>query len=186
MGGQIAQTIAIRKQVELEKLVLVAPAGFEAFTEQDRAWFSQIATAAMVKATPNEMIQQNFNINFSNNQLPEDAAFMFNDRLRLKQNMAHFDRYCEMIPKCIQGMLEAPVFEQLPKINIPTLVFFGQEDYLIPNRILHPGLSPQAVAEAGTKLIPNSELKMLSPCGHFVQWECADEVNKAISEFLGF
>lgn len=82
-------------------------------------------------------------------------------------------------------MLEGPIFDKLPDIAIPTLVIFGREDLLIPNKILHPHTNTKAIALSGQEQIPDSRLVLLSPCGHFAQWECADQVNELMLDFLG-
>ncbi|MEN0006982.1 MAG: alpha/beta hydrolase, partial [Bacteroidota bacterium] len=181
MGGQIAMHVVLDEVAAVEKLVLLAPAGFEVFTDQEKAWFKAVLTPAVVKATPEAQIIKNFEINFF--EMPEDARFMIADRLAMRA-IADYDAYCEMIPKCVNGMLEQPVFEQLPSISVPTLVMYGEADALIPNRILHPTLTPVAVAEKGQALIPNSKLVMVPKAGHFVQWDGASVVNEAIKKFI--
>lgn len=184
MGGQISMTLALRQPKWLQKLVLLAPAGFETFTDQDRAWFTQFVTPANFKAAPPAQVEQNFNVNFYGAKMPADARFMYEDRLALSKTNA-YDHYCNMIPKCVQGMLQQPVHARMNEIKNPTLIFYGKEDLLIPNRILHPKLSVQEVAEQG-KLIPNSQLIMVPQCGHFVLWDGAATVNSNIRKFLGF
>lgn len=185
MGGQIALTMALRRRIVLQKLVLLAPAGFETFTAADRAWFRQFATPAFFEELSVEQITENFDLNFSAKKLPFDARFMLKDRLELREKDPRgYASFCAMISDCIQSMLKAPVFEQLYTIDHPTLIFFGEEDHLIPNRFLHPSLRPPQVARAGHAQMPNSRLQMLSPCGHFVPWEGAEAVSEAVKVFL--
>lgn len=180
MGGQISMHLVLRKLPNVEKLILIAPAGFETFTEAEKLWFKNVYTAAFIKATPTEQIIKNFEINF--HQMPEDARFMIEDRLFMRETV-EYDTYCEMIPQCVQGMLNEPVYERLPEITIPTLILYGKNDLLIPNKLLHPALTTAQVAEAGHKQLPNSQLQLFDACGHFVQWECAEGVNEAIQAF---
>lgn len=184
MGGQIAVTSILDTAADIHSLVLLAPAGFEVFSEADRAFFDSLVTPEALKATPVEQIALNFALNFSNNQLPEDARFMFEDRLQMRADEAEYDFYCNMVPKCVTGMLNAPIFDRLTELTLPTLILFGQEDLLIPNKYLHPELSPIDVAQSGQREIQDSELHILSPCGHFVQWECPGEVNRLTQQFL--
>ena len=92
--------------------------------------------------------------------------------------------YRKMMEGCIWGMLHEPVFDSLHLIEQPTLVIFGEEDALIPNKILHP-TTTRHIAEQGTQQIPYATLQMIAQCGHFVQWEKADEVNHHIRQFIG-
>ena len=181
MGGQISIHAVLEQPDVFNQLILIAPAGFETFTEQERAWFEAVYTAAFIKATPEAQIVKNFQINFY--EMPEDAKFMIEDRLYMRQTI-EYERYCEMIPKCVQGMLKQPVFERLKEIKLPTLVIYGEEDGLIPNKFLHPTLTTQSVAESGANGIPNSQIEIFKEAGHFVQWEQSEWVNQAVRSFL--
>ncbi|MFB3903476.1 MAG: alpha/beta fold hydrolase [Acidobacteriota bacterium] len=63
---------------------------------------------------------------------------------------------------------------ELPGLRVPTLVIHGREDWLIP---------PSNVAFARS-LNPRLEVKFLERCGHELQYECAEEFNEAVLEFL--
>jgi pimeloyl-ACP methyl ester carboxylesterase len=182
MGGQIAITLALRQPGYLTSLVLAAPAGLETFSESDRSFFATYVTPDIIRATPKSQIEQNFAINFFD--MPEDARFMVEDRFALREDSAAYTYYSRMIPRCVSGMLTEPVAEQLPSLRTPTLLIFGQEDQLIPNRFLHPELSVTKVAESGQQAIPNSQLIYLQQAGHFVQWDQAKDFNLAVKSFL--
>lgn len=184
MGSQISMTLALSHPDLVKALVLLAPAGFETFTPEHRAWFATFMQPHLIKATPLTQIEANFNVNFHDNALPEDARFMLDDRLKMRDDTTEYNYYCNMIPKCVLGMLDQPVFNQLPTLKRPTLILFGEQDWLIPNRILHPGMTTLQVAESGQKQIAGSRLKMLPNCGHFVPWECATEVGSEIHSFV--
>ncbi|MEO1411702.1 MAG: alpha/beta fold hydrolase [Bacteroidota bacterium] len=181
MGGQIAVHTVLNSPERLAKLLLLAPAGFETFSQEERDWFQNFYTSAVVKATPEDQIIKNFHLNF--HQFPDDAQFMIDDRLLLRQS-SEYDDYCQMIPRCVQGMLQYPIFDQLPELNLPTLILYGAEDALIPNTYLHPQLTTPQVARAGQERIAGSQLRLLPAAGHFVQWEQAAAVNAAIVEYL--
>lgn len=184
MGGQIAMTLALRHPEALEKLVLIAPAGFEQFSDQEKAWFARIYTPELVQATPPPQIERNFALNFHQGIFPDDARFMYRDRLRMRELGPVYQAYCQMIPRCVQGMLNQPVFNQLDQIQHPTLVLYGLGDLLIPNKFLHPDLTTEQVARHGAERLPKATLQLLENCGHFVQWECADRVNESIQTFI--
>ncbi len=186
MGGQIALTLALEaKQTEaIEGMVLIAPAGFETFSETEKNWFRAVYTPEVVRNATLPQVERNFGLNFHNGQLPEDARFMYEDRLAMMRDTGLFEGYSNMIPQCVQGMLHAPVFERLNSIDWPVLVIYGKEDLLIPNKILHPQLDTETVAKTGTEQLPNARLELLSPCGHFAQWECAEQVNQLILQFI--
>lgn len=183
MGAQIAMTLALKQENTIDQLVLLAPAGFETFTEAHRQWFAQLVTPAVLQATTDEQIEQNFAINFFGNAIPEDARFMYEDRLKLKANTPDYEAYCNMIPKCVQGMLMQPVFDKLEQISLPTLILFGENDNLIPNKFLNPDQTTESIAKAGHQKIPESQMKLLPECGHFILWDQAKLVSNEIKQF---
>ena len=81
-------------------------------------------------------------------------------------------------------MLAHPVRTQLRQIQRPTLILFGEDDKLIPNRLLHPTLTTHAVANIGDTDIPDSRLLMIPRAGHMVMYEQAGAVNRAIRAFV--
>jgi len=181
MGGQVALTLALQDSVLVKKLVLIAPAGIETFTEAETKLLKTAYTPEVVKNTATDQIRKNFVANFY--QWPYDAEILYRDRLFLLET-AEYDGWCRMIPKCVAGMLDEPVFAKLGKINIPTLIIFGENDALIPNTSLHKTQSTLQIAQLAQSSIPGSRLRLLPQAGHFVQWEQAALTNQAIREFL--
>ncbi|KAA3626265.1 MAG: alpha/beta hydrolase [Bacteroidetes bacterium] len=184
MGAQIAVTTFLETDTPIQNLVLLAPAGFETFSAKDRNFFYKNVTAKFIKAMSVKQIKSNFDLNFHNNSLPQDADFMFRDRLSMRADKVEYNFYAQMVPKCVRAMLEAPVFDQLNQVDIPTLIIYGREDLLIPNKALHPESTIDQIAQAGHQQIPGSQLELISPCGHFVQWECPEKVNQLIADFF--
>ncbi len=181
MGGQVAMHTVLANTDRIDQLILIAPAGFETFTEQERQWFKAIYTADLIRSTTEEQIVRNFQLNF--HDMPTDAQFMIDDRMLMRES-SEYDYYCEMIPQCVLGMLQEPVYERLPEISVPTLVIYGKNDALIPNKLMHPDLSIEAlVNEAGSR-IPNARLYLVAEAGHFVQWEQADDLYRIVISFL--
>lgn len=180
MGGQIGMVAALNYPEKIKNLVLVAPAGFEKFTEGQKQWFRNVMTLEGVKNTAADDIQTNLAVNFYN--MPKDAQFMITDRL-IMRHAADFDNYCYAVVQSVNGMVNEPVLELLNQIKQPTLIIFGENDNLIPNRFLNPGRTKK-IAEVGKSKIPNSQLLMIPKAGHFVMYEKADEVNIAIKGFL--
>lgn len=180
MGGQIALTAALQYPDFVEKLVLIAPAGFEVFNKGQRSWLGKVMTPDAVRFTPVEAIRTNLSYNFYN--MPADADFMFTDRVAMR-SAEGFDGYVYAVSQSVKGMVDQPIYEFLPKITQPTLAIFGANDNLIPNRYLNPSKT-EKVAQDGISKMPNGSLIMLDKTGHFAQFENPDEVNAGIQEFL--
>lgn len=180
MGGQIAISTSLKYPNLVEKLILVSPAGFETFTVGEREWFRNVMSVQAVRLTSPEQIRTNFAYNFYN--LPEDAKFMISDRIAMR-TASDFLAYCQHITYGVDAMVNSPVHDFLKDIKQPTLIIFGEQDNLIPNRYLHGGKT-EKIATIGTELIPNSELKMINHAGHFVMFEKSMETNQHILDFM--
>lgn len=181
MGGQIALQGALSFPDKIARLVLLAPAGFESFTEQDAALLTAYVTPESIKATPESVVRQTFKATFF--EFPEEAAFMADDRIAIRQ-AEHFDRYARAYAGSVEAMLEGPVLSQLPEITQPALVIFGKQDMLIPNKQLHAGLTTEGVAKAGADKLPDSRLEMVDNAGHFVHFEQSEKVNRLVQNFI--
>ncbi len=180
MGGQIAMTAALEYPERVRRLVLISPAGFERFTEGEGDWMRNAMKVDFIKDTPIRNIDINLKTNFYN--YPKEAEFMITDRIQIR-SAKDFEKYCYAVSRNVAGMLDGPVYERLPDIKQPTLIMFGVNDGLIPNPYLHGGRTSD-VAQIGKERIPDSQLLMIPDCGHFVQFEKAEQTNEAIIRFV--
>ncbi|MCO6460994.1 MAG: alpha/beta hydrolase [Saprospiraceae bacterium] len=180
MGGQIAISTALKYPDLVEKLILVAPAGFETFNKGQRKWFRDVMTVDGVRLTSVEQIRINYAYNFYN--MPDDARFMVDDRIAIR-SAKEFKDYCYHVTQGVKAMVDFPVFNDLKYLNQPVQVFFGVNDNLIPNRYLNGGKT-EKYARLGSEQIRDCKLTMIPHAGHFVQFEKPDEVNAGIREFL--
>jgi len=180
MGGQIAITAALEYPDKVKKLILISPAGFERFTDGEAAWMKNAMKVEFIKDTPIRNIDINLKANFYN--YPKDAEFMITDRIQIR-SASDFEDYCYAVSRNVAGMLDGKVYMHLSDIKQPTLIMFGENDGLIPNPYLHGGFTAD-IAEIGKDEIPNNTVHIFPKCGHFVQFEKADEANQAILNFL--
>ena len=181
MGGQAAIKFSVVYPEQIEKLILVAPAGLESFSEAHATVLKSAYTKDMVKNTSAEQIEKNYQLNFF--KMPEDASTMIADRKQIRYS-SDFGPHCEAIIKSIAGMLDDPVYNVLDKIPHQTLVIFGKEDQLIPNRYFHPGLTTEHIGQIARDRIANAQLKFIEESGHFVQFEKPEAVNTYIKQFV--
>jgi pimeloyl-ACP methyl ester carboxylesterase len=72
------------------------------------------------------------------------------------------------------AMAEADLREVLPRIAVPTLLLYGEQDVR----------SPRAVAEELAAQIPGAELVFIRGAGHMLNMEAADRVNAELLRFL--
>ena len=183
MGGQVAIHMALNKIEGLQGLVLVSPAGLEAFSESDHNWFNTYVTKSFFLSQNEARVKYNFDINFYGNKLPEDAQFMLETRLQLMEDSLRYTRYIDYTLACIKAMLNEPVHEYLSEVDYPTLVLFGANDGLIPNRILHPDLTTEDVLNKGQQF-PNSTTALIPEAGHFLPWDQPTLLATKIKEYI--
>ncbi|RLD55137.1 MAG: alpha/beta hydrolase, partial [Bacteroidetes bacterium] len=180
MGGQIAIVSALNYPDKVEKLILVDPAGFEFFNPGQKLWFKEVMTPNLTRTTSVEGIETNLATNFYN--MPKDALFMIKDRIAMR-TADDFPNYCYTVSKSVAGMVAEPVLNKLKYITQPTLIFFGENDNLIPNSYLNPGKT-EPIAKKGASLIKNSKLVMVPKCGHFMMFEKPKTFNTEVLNFV--
>lgn len=180
MGGQIALTASLLYPDMVKGLILAAPAGFEPFTKGQKQWFREAMTLDGVRLTTPNAIQNNLTTNFY--RTPADAEFMITDRIAMR-SIPDFNAYCYAVAQSVDGMVSEPVLDYLQDIKIPTLILFGQNDNLIPNRFLNPGPTAD-IAQNGAARIQNSKLIMIPKCGHFLMFEKPEIFNTEVLKFL--
>lgn len=180
MGGQIGMTTYLKYPQIVKGLVLAAPAGFERFTKGQKQWFRDVMTVDGVRLTTPEAIQNNLASNFF--RQPKDADFMVSERMEMR-SADDFIPYCYAVVQSVHGMVDNPVIDYLQDIKVPTLILFGENDNLIPNRYLNPGRTVE-IAKYGASKIPNSKLVMIPKTGHFLMFEKPEVFNKETIDFI--
>ena len=179
MGGQIALTAVAEEPNCADRLVLCAPAGFETFNPWER--MAQMASARMLDVFYDDEETLRSGIRASFHRPPPDAAGMVADLVRILRAVSRHDHRRAM-ERCIEAMMDEPVFHRLPQIRHPSLVIFGEADALIPAKLLSHQ-NTRAVAEQGARRLPAASLRLLPKVGHFVHWEAAGAVNKLVLQW---
>ncbi|SDG67752.1 alpha/beta fold hydrolase [Psychroflexus sediminis] len=181
MGGQVAVQTVLAAQDNFEKLILIAPAGIETFSEDEVKLMKASYNAAIVENSSPEQIRNNFKMNFY--QFPEDAEFMIKDRIAMKE-AEDMKIYAEVVVNNIYAMLDEPVIDRLSEIQIPVLMIYGKNDLLIPNTYFHPSQDISSLVQDAEERISDLKVKLIDAAGHFVNFEKSGEVNEEIAEFL--
>jgi pimeloyl-ACP methyl ester carboxylesterase len=181
MGGQVVIHTALKYPQKVKKLALLAPAGLETFTadegRQMKAWFAP----EKVCAAGADIIEQNVKANFYH--FPADARGILQDRLHYKA-CDDYPRFCQVLSDSVAAMLQEPVYEKLSQLSMPVLILFGRQDAYIPSLLLHPNLQLKDMVEQASARIPKGSFRFVNSCGHFIQWEGAEEVNRYLLGFL--
>ncbi len=180
MGGQIAASYVISYPNEILDLILVAPAGFETFNSDEVEIIKKIISTDILFNTSDNQIRLNYKNNFF--KMPLEAEDMIADRIAIK-NDEEFFNHCTVVSNSLFGLLKAPVYERLNEIDIPTLVLYGKNDLLIPNKSIHQKTTEE-IASQGSSKIKSSRLILLDECGHFLQYEKPDRFNSEVISFI--
>ncbi|WP_237144480.1 alpha/beta fold hydrolase [Pontibacter pamirensis] len=181
MGGQVAITAALQAPERVKKLILAAPAGLETFTNQQKQQFKETVTPESIQNTKPEQVLASYKVNFY--QMPADVQPMIDDRLKMATS-ADFGNYSKAVAGSVAAMVDEPVYDKLPQLQMPTLLVFGENDALIPNKYFNPNLTSKAVADIGKERIRNSQVVMVPDAGHFLQFEKPEAFNEAVRDFL--
>jgi pimeloyl-ACP methyl ester carboxylesterase len=183
MGGQIAVKLVTQYAHPFQKLVLVAPAGFEHFTLSEKLILEQLTTN-------NGLINQIQYYKFILQM--KDYFYELNEKeyQKLTELNRHFydlkqnPNLTITLESSIKAMLQEPILALLPKIKLPTLVFFGKNDKLIPNKLLHHTLSTAYIAQSACKRIKDVKLLLYDKCGHFLPYEYPTKFNIDLHKFI--
>jgi len=180
MGGQIGIHHALQYKDRVDKLVLIAPAGIETFTDMQRNIFRGMQPQ-FIMMSDKDAIESNIKANF--HDFPPEASFMIHDRIGMKEDK-QFKNYAAAVVAGIHGMINEPVFDKLNELDRPTLVLFGAEDTLIPNKTFNPDMSTEDVWLKAKERIPHSQGAIIHDAGHMLMFEKPLEVNHHILQFL--
>lgn len=172
MGGATALNFALDFPDRLDKLVLMGPAG---------------CGASMMVPMPLEGIKQLVNL-FKNPSLEAlkrmidvfvyDPSKITEDLLKtrfanmMQNDGEHMKNWVKSSSNGAAGI--ADVSARFPEIKAKTLCTWGRDDRFVP-------------LDHGLKLvfgIPDSRLHVFSKCGHWAQFEKADEFNRLVIDFL--
>jgi pimeloyl-ACP methyl ester carboxylesterase len=182
MGGQVAMSLAIARPEFAKKLVLTSPAGFEKFSAREKAWFARVFSVAFVKSADETAIWGTVRrANFY--RWRTDYRWLVEERVRVR-GADEFDAYAYANVRSVRGLLDTEYTrENVKRITTPTLIIFGTQDRLIPNRFMHGG-STRDVMQFGARRIKDSTLVELERCGHTVQMDCHTEYTAAVLDFI--
>lgn len=173
LGGWIAGRLAITAPERVRRLVLVAPGGVRADPAVMHALRTLSTAAAAAPSTESVRARLEW--------LMADPSTVTDDlvatRLAIYQRPGHAEAMrqvlCLQDPAIRERNLIPPA--EWARITAPTLVLWGTQDATGP-------------AQTGASLagwIPGARFRQITGAGHWPQFERPEEVNSAISRFLG-
>ena len=181
MGGQVGMTLALMHPERVAQLALVSPAGIEAFTAEQGTAIKNTMRAEGIMAADSAAVAQNVKLNFAS--WDAQHQWLIDQRHALAQR-SDFPAYAEANARAVAGMLDGPVRDRLEQLQVPTLVLFGAGDRLIPNRYLHPTMTPTDVADEARAALPHAEVHLVEDAGHLLMLEQPEAFRQYLRAFL--
>ncbi|MDZ4758332.1 MAG: alpha/beta hydrolase [Bacteroidota bacterium] len=179
MGGQIATHVALNEELGIKKLVLLSSAGFEQYHFHERKMFEFAGVGMDFFKGGHSYLSQVLHQSFYN--LTNENKEVL-DKILMQFRNVDPQTYQHMLSQSIKYMCENDLLEATCKV--PTLLVFGKNDEMIPNRMLHPFLTLKHIAEDCAKIFQTNKLEMLEQCGHFIHVEKYKEVANLMRLFL--
>ena len=159
MGGGIVQHVAYRHPERVRRLMLFASIGIKQAPTFDVRLF--------MPSTPAELDQLNALLMPNPPKAPD---FVARDLLRISQERAW------VIQRALDSMStgQDATDSLLPQLKMPVLIVWGDKDRIIP---LNQG-------ETMHRLVPQSELDVITGCGHLAPVQCSAQIGPKVVEFL--
>jgi 2-hydroxy-6-oxonona-2,4-dienedioate hydrolase/4,5:9,10-diseco-3-hydroxy-5,9,17-trioxoandrosta-1(10),2-diene-4-oate hydrolase len=173
LGGAASLKTALDFPDKVDRLVLMGPGGgYSLFDKQPSDGIVSLVTFYMPPGPSLEKMQTFLQY------LVYDPQTVSDELLQDRLERAMDPETAEFMP-LRAGQNMAPITdlwrERLDRLPHETLIIWGREDRVNP---LDQGLIMM-------KQIPNARLLVLPKCGHWAQWEKADEFNRTVRGFLG-
>jgi pimeloyl-ACP methyl ester carboxylesterase len=167
MGGFVAMRLAARRPELLRSCILLETS---AGTEAQAGRFRLLNWAVrLVGARP--LVGQVMPILFGRSFLADPARAA--ERAEWAGRLAALPR---SVHRAVAGVIERrAIFDELPRIRVPTLILVGEED----------APTPPAMAEVIRDAVPGSRLVQIPRAGHTSTVENPGAVNAALDAFLG-
>lgn len=181
MGGVIAFKLAIEFPERVDKLFLSAPGGAETYSEDEKLLVENFISTERMINNDDKQIRNNVMVNF--HHFPLDAQFMISDRIAIRK-AGEFPLHAEIIARSASGVINSDVPFRLSGVKSKTMIIFGDNDKMIPNRFVHPELTPQKMIDTFKRNIQSVNIKIYPECGHFPQFEHPEIFNRDLIEFI--
>ena len=171
MGGHSAVAFALNYPDNLDKLVLMGggTGGMSLFTPMPTEGL-KLLNGLYADPTLENLKRFNDVFVFDASVLTDELQqARLDNMLNRKDHLENFLESLRLNPR------QFPDFgPRLGTINAQTLIVWGRQDRVVP-------------MDGGLRLvagIPNSRLHIFNQCGHWAQWEHADEFNRMVLDFL--
>lgn len=187
MGGMLAVHFARRYPERVSALVLENPLGLEDYVPSIPAQETSNLVKLEMAQTPASY--RNFvKSYFPTNWKPEYERFV--EQFARVQLSGDYPRFAQVSALTYQMIYEGPIYNELPKLTVPTLLVIGQSDRTVfgrrfaPPEVVKPlGNFPQ-LGRASQQRIPGAQLKEFNGVGHVPHLEMPERFHAVLMDFV--
>ncbi|MDF1660497.1 MAG: alpha/beta hydrolase [Planctomycetota bacterium] len=173
MGGLISTLFASNHPELVERLVLLAPAGYRS----DKTPVKTIKRMARVLKNPlyplvrDSLFKKRFH-SFYHRFTPE-MDLLFEEALAISKRRDYLG-WLQAVGQSLESILRNPGNPAYGKVKAPTLILFGENDRIVP----------ASCARKMAREIPNASVSLYPNCGHSLVVEQRDLVTDDVLSFL--
>lgn len=172
-GGATALKCALDYPEKVDKLVMMGPGGgYATLSPSPSEGIKQLVTFYMPPGPSMERLKSFIgHLVFDPSQITDDVL---EERLRVATDPETAENFPLRFRPGDPTPIEELWRERIDRLPHETLIIWGREDRVNP---LDQGMILM-------RQIPNARLLAFPKCGHWAQWEKADEFNRAVGDFL--
>lgn len=186
MGGMLGVHFARRYPERVVALVLEDPLGLEDYVKSIPAQETSNLVRLEMAQTPASY--RNFVKSYFPNWKPEYERFV--EQFARVQLSGDYPRFAQVSALTYQMIYEGPIYDELPKLTVPTLLVIGQLDRTVfgrrfaPPEVVKPMGNFPAMGRAAQQRIPGAVLKEFNGVGHVPHLEMPERFHAVVLDFI--
>jgi pimeloyl-ACP methyl ester carboxylesterase len=187
MGGMLGVHFARRNPERVAALVLENPLGLEDYVLTIPPQQTPILVKLEMAQTPasyRNFVRGYFPANFR----PEWERYV--EQFARVQQSGEYPRFAHVSALTYQMIHDGPIYDELPKLTVPTLLAIGQLDRTVfgrrfaPPEVVKPLGNFPLLGKAAQQRIPGAKLVEFEGVGHVPHLEVPERFHAAVLEFL--
>ena len=187
MGGMLGVHFARQQAERVSALVLENPLGLEDYVLSIPA--QQTPNLVKLEMAQTPATYRNFvKSYFPTNYKPEFERFV--EQFARVQLSAEYPRFAQVSALTYQMIYDGPIYNELPRLTVPTLLAIGQLDRTVfgrrfaPPEIVKPLGNFPLLGRAAQQRIPGARIAEFEGVGHVPHLEAPDRFHAVVLEFL--